>query len=148
MAQAQDPPGLGAASLAISQFITVPAPRETMEWKVMVHLRFCILLPLSAVALLPGVIAADVVVQETEYEHEQENRILKTMARCKIESRPPRGFAATLGRTRRNAGGETYRYWRITHFHRHPYSVVRPTLWIMTARCQNPLHVVMNAEGL
>jgi hypothetical protein len=100
---------------------------------------------LEAVSLLPGVMAADVVVQETE--HERENGILESVARCKIEGRPPRGFAVTLGRTRRNAGGETYRYWRITRFHRHPCSVVRPTLWIMTARRQNPLHVVMNAEG-
>lgn len=51
----------------------------------------------GAVALLPGVIAADVTVVAQETGYERGVCLLETVARCKIES-PPRGFAVALGK--------------------------------------------------
>jgi hypothetical protein len=87
MGQAQDPPGLGAASIADSLLYQHDA-------RALRYPAFAIGL-LEAVGLLPGVIAAAVVVQETDYEHHI--CLLETVARCKIEC-PPRGFTATLGK--------------------------------------------------
>ena len=81
-----------------------------------------------AVGLLPGVIAAAVVIQETDYEHDI--CLLETVARCKIEC-PPTGI---YGDAWEELGAPLevrhYPYRHITHFHRHPYSTVPygPTL--------------------
>ena len=92
-----------------------------------------------AVGLLPGVIAAAVVIQETDYEHDI--CLLETVARCKDRMSTHGDLRRRLGRTRRTAGGETlpvsaYHTFSSTSIQ---YRTIWPHfgLWIMTARCQN-----------
>jgi hypothetical protein len=142
MVQAQDQPGTRCGLNCL--FITVPHGTRALRYPA-----FAIGL-LEAVGLLPGVIAAAVVVQETDYEHDI--CLLETVARCKIEC-PSTGI---YGDAWEELGGTLeVRHTRIgiSHIfidiHAVPYHMA--PLWFVDhdSPLSKPLlHVVMNAEGL